>query len=66
MNSSIVELKLPLGDSLGTEVEKRAASLKLKPEGWISLFLTKRRLTPNVVNELALTGKERLFLPLGR
>lgn len=38
MQSSIVELKLPLGDSLTSEVEQRAARMNLAPSAWISLF----------------------------
>lgn len=58
MQSSIVELKLPLGDSLTSEVEQRAARMNLAPSDWISLFLAKGRLTPDVVNELAVAKKE--------
>ncbi len=58
MQSSIVELKLPLGDSLTSEVEQRAARMNLAPSAWISLFLAKGRLTPDVVNELAVAKKE--------
>jgi len=53
MTSSIVELKLPLGDSLASEVEQRAARMNLAPSAWLSLFLAKGRLTPDVVDEIA-------------
>lgn len=58
MQSSIVELKLPLGDSLTSEVEQRAAKMNLAPSDWLSLFLAKGRLTPDVVDELAIARNE--------
>ena len=58
MQSSIVELKLPLGDSLASEVEQRAASMNLAPSDWLSLFLAKGRLTPDVEEELAVARNE--------
>lgn len=58
MNLSIVELRLPLGDSLTSEVEQKAASMNLAPSDWLSLFLAKGRLTPDVVDELAVAKKE--------
>lgn len=58
MQSSIVELKLQLGDSLASEVEQRAARMNLAPSNWLSLFLAKGRLTPDVEEELAIAQKE--------
>lgn len=53
MQSSIVELKMLLGDSLTSEVQRLAASMKLAPAEWLFLFLAKGRLTPDVESELA-------------
>ena len=53
MQSSILELKLLLGDSLASEVEQRAAKMHLTPSDWLYLFLVKGRLTPDVEQELA-------------
>ena len=53
MQSSIVVLKLQLGDSLGSEVERLATSMGLTPDEWLFLFLAKGRLTPDVESELA-------------
>ena len=61
MNSSIVELKLPLGDSLTSEVEQKAARMNLAPSDWLSLFLAKGRLTPDVVDEFALAKREGIL-----
>lgn len=61
MKSSIVELKLQLGDSLTSEIENRAAEMNLTPSGWLSLFLAKGRLTPDVAEELATAKKEGLL-----
>jgi len=58
MQSSIVVLNLQLGDSLASEVEQRAARMNLAPSDWLSLFLAKGRLTPDVVDELAIAKKE--------
>lgn len=58
MQSSMLVLKLQLGDSLASEVEQRAARMNLDPSDWLTLFLAKGRLTPDVVDELAVAKKE--------
>lgn len=62
MQLSIVELKLQLGDSLASEVEQRAARMNLAPSDWLSLFLAKGRLTPDVVEELAVARSNGVFI----
>ena len=46
MKSSIVELKLQLGESLESEVARRAQRAGITPEAWIAYFLADGRLTP--------------------
>lgn len=61
MRSSIVELKMLLGDSLTSDVQHLAASLKLKPAEWLFLFLAKGRLTPDVESELAEAKNDGIY-----
>lgn len=53
MNSSEVELKLPLGDFLFSEVQRMASSMNMKEDQWLFYFLAKGRLTPKGISEMA-------------
>lgn len=53
MQSSASELKLLLGESLLSDVRRRADALKVTPEEWVFLFLAKGRLTPEIEEEAA-------------
>lgn len=52
MPSSIVELKLQLGESLGNEVVELAQKSKTTPERWLAYFLANGRLTPDEVEHV--------------
>ena len=56
MQSSQVELKLQLGESLGNEIMKMANRLSLTPELWLQIFLAKGRLTPSIEDDFARAG----------
>ena len=56
MQSSQVELKLQLGESLGNEITKMANRLSLTPEHWLLFFLANGRLTPSVEEDIARAG----------
>lgn len=53
MNSSEVELKLPLGDFLFNEVRRMAASMDMREDQWVFYFLANGRLTPSGLSEMA-------------
>ena len=67
MQSSIVELMLPLGDLLTSEIEQRATRMNVTPGEWLTIFLANGRLTPDVAEELSEAKREGLlFLPTRR